>query len=78
MIEFRHRTDLFNSQAVCFLFSLTDDEFREMRANGFPKPEYFRMMASPYPHQSPRKVVYWRRPVVEEYMATARRKKKMP
>ena len=75
MIEFRHRTDLLNAEAICFLFRLTNFGFRQLRkVADFPEPSHFRMVASEVRYGPPRKVVYWRRPVVDEYMEQVRLK----
>jgi len=71
MQEFKHRTDLFNEEIICFKYGLTQAEFRRLRREeGFPEPEYFCKVTSPGKFRSPRKVVYWRKSVVKSFMAS--------
>ena len=73
VIEFRHRTDLLNAEAVCFLYDLTDYGLRQLRrVADFPEPSHFRMVSGSFRFEAPRKVVYWRRPVVDQYMKEVR------
>lgn len=75
MIEFRNRTDLLSARAICFLFGLTDLGLGQLRKGAdFPEPSHFKMVSYGRDSRQLLKALYWRRPVIDEYMEQVRLK----
>ena len=72
MKEVTHRTDLLSAARICFKYAMTDREFAKLRTDGFPEPEYSRVLPLTRNRvrttDKPRRVLLWTPSAVEAFM----------